>query len=125
MEGFAKRICEARFLQVYDVLKDVITEGILDKMERVFGDLLYQMRPLVANGMIDAALKDTATVAMGTNRNAVSANRAEYELGHVSVLTNKVSTLTYLSILCIELVKALLDDMIAIEVLNQLHDLVI
>lgn len=125
MEGFAKRICEARFLQVYDVLKDVITEGILDKMERVFGDLLYQMRPLVANGMIDAALKDTATVAMGTNSNAVSANRAEYELGHVSVLTNKVSTLTYLSILCIELVKALLDDMIAIEVLNQLHDLVI
>ena len=109
MEGLAKRISEAGLLKVHDVLKYVIAEWILDQVKRVLSDLLDEMGSLVTNSMVDATLKDTAAMAVGADSDAIIAHGAEDEL----------------SVLCIELVQTFLNDMIAIEVLNQIHHLAI
>jgi hypothetical protein len=57
--------------------------------------------------MVDTALKDAATMAMGANCDAMDADRIKDEL----------------SVRGIEMIQALLDDMISVEVLDQFYDL--
>jgi len=59
--------------------------------------------------MVNASLEDTAAMAMGADLNATLADSIEDELG----------------VLRLEVVEALLDDMVAIEVLNEPNDLAV
>ena len=77
-------------------------------MEAVRGDLADEVDLLEARCMVDAALKNAAAVAMGADSNAVVCDSIENEL----------------SISVGEVVQALLDDVIAIEVLNHADNLV-
>jgi hypothetical protein len=56
--------------------------------------------------MVNAALQDAAAVTVSANFNAIVPDRIEYELG-----VNRS-----------ELVQALLNDMIAVEILDEVHD---
>ena len=58
--------------------------------------------------MVDAALEHAAAMAMGANGDAILANSIEDEL----------------CILRLQVVQALLNDVVAVQVLNQLDDLV-
>lgn len=98
----AQRIGEARIIQVENVLHDVVAEGILDKVEAVRGDLANQLDLLEAIGMVNAALKDAAAMAVGANCDAVLTNGVEDELG----------------ILGLEVVQTLLDDVVTVQVLD-------
>jgi hypothetical protein len=97
---------EGRLIEINDVLDDVIAEGILNENPGMFGNTRDEPVLLVAGSMINAALQDTATVTVGTNFNAVVANGIKDEL----------------SIGRGELVEAFLDDMVAIQILNKLHN---
>jgi len=90
-----------------DVLNDVIAEGILNEVESVVGDVANEPTLLVTRGMINAALENAATMAVSADGNAVGADGIEDEL----------------CILGREMVKALLDDVVTVQVLNEMDDL--
>lgn len=104
-EGETQRLGEAWLGQIDDVLNDVVAEGILDKREGVVDNVIDQSTLLQAGSMINTALKHTAAVAVGTDRDTVSADRIEDEL----------------SILGSEMIETLLDDMVAVKILDELH----
>ena len=108
MESEAQWSSERGFIEIKDVLNDVITEGILHEMETVGGDLANELNFLEPRSMINAPLENAASVTVSTDSDAVRTNRIEDEL----------------SILSLEMVQALLNDVIAIKILNQWHHLV-
>ena len=108
MESEAQRSSERGFIEIKDVLNDVIAEGILHEMETVGGDLANELNLLEARSVINAPLENAASVTVSTDSDAVRTNRIEDEL----------------SILSLEMVQALLNDVIAIKILNQRHHLV-
>jgi len=63
-----------------DVLDNVVSEGILNKLERMGSDPLDELYLLKARSVVNAPLEDTATVAMSSNRDAVFSNGVEDEL---------------------------------------------
>jgi hypothetical protein len=101
-----KRFCEGRLIEVNDVLDHIVAKGILNKGNRILGDPLDQPNLLLARGMVNAALEDTAAVAVCSDINAMGSDSVEDEL----------------SIIGTKLVEALLNDMIAVQVLDELHD---
>ena len=108
MESEAQRSSERGFIEIKDVLNDVIAEGILHEMETIGGDLANELNFLEARSVINAPLENAASVTVSTDSDAVRTNRIEDEL----------------SILSLEMVQALLNDVIAIKILNQRHHLV-
>ena len=56
LEGLTQRIGKAVFLEVNDVLKDVVAKRILHKGEGVGSDLADKLSLLKTSGMVDAAL---------------------------------------------------------------------
>jgi hypothetical protein len=95
---------ELGVVQIEDVLDDIVAEGVLDKIEAVRGNLANKVYLLIAGRMVDAALKNTAAVAMSTDNDAVFTHSIKDEL-------------------CLggfEVVQALLDDVVAIEVLDEI-----
>ena len=108
MESEAQRSSERGFIEIKDVLNDVIAEGILHEMETVGSDLANKLNFLEPRSMINAPLENAASVTVSTDSDAVRTNRIEDEL----------------SILSLEMVQALLNDVIAIKILNQRHYLV-
>lgn len=103
-----KRLGEDRLIEIEDVLNDVVSERILDQNIGVIGDLANQPSLLITGSMIDAALENTAAMAVGSHIDTVGSNSVKDEL---SIRRGK-------------LVKALLDDMVAVQVLNQFDDAV-
>lgn len=103
-----ERLGEDWLVEIEDVLHDVVAEGVLNESERVVGDLADQPGLLLATGVVNAALQHAATVAVGTDVDTVASNCIEDEL----------------RIERGQLVQALLDDMVAVEILDQLDDLV-
>jgi hypothetical protein len=101
-----KRLGEGRLIEVDDVLDNIVAEGILDQGDGILGDLLDQPDLLVAGSVVDAALKDTAAMAVGADINTVGPNGIEDELGISGA----------------QLVEALLDDVVAVQVLDELDD---
>ena len=63
-----------------DVLDHVISKGVLNKFQRMRRDFLNQLNLLDARCMVDASLKHAATVAMGSNRDAMFSNRIKDKL---------------------------------------------
>lgn len=85
----------------------MLTKGILDEVEAVGRNLAHKVDLLEARGVIDAALEHAATVTVGTDNDTVVTNCIEDEL----------------SILGLEMVKALLDDVVSVQILDQSDDL--
>jgi len=81
----------------------------LNEGERILGDLADKLCLLGRRGVVYAALKNTATVSVGANSDAVRTYGVEDELRVIGT----------------EVVEALLDDVIAVQILNQPHDLVL
>ena len=108
MESEAQRSSERGFVEIKDVLNDVITEGILHEMETVGSDLANELNFLEPRSMINAPLENAASVTVSSDSDAMRTDRIEDEL----------------SILSLEMVQALLNDVIAIKILNQRHYLV-
>lgn len=108
MESEAQRSSERGFIEIKDVLNDVIAEGILHEMKTVGGDLANELNFLKPGSMVNAPLENAASVTVSTDSDAVRTNRIEDEL----------------SILSLEMVQALLNDVIAVKILNQWHHLV-
>lgn len=69
-----------RFAEVNDVLNNIVAERILDEGHSTLGNLLDQPGLLVTRGMVDAALKDTATVTMSADIDTMIADGVEDEL---------------------------------------------
>lgn len=93
--------------KVKNVLNDVVSKSILDELGGVGGDLLDKLVLLVAGSVVDAALEDTAAMAVSTDNNAIFTNSIKNELG----------------IIRLQSVQTFLDDMVAVKVLDELDDL--
>lgn len=106
LKSVAKRVCEAWLVKIQDVLNDVVAKWVLHKIEAVVGNLANQLHFLEAGSMINASLKDAATMTVSANSNAVFTNGIKDELG----------------ILGLEVVEAFLDDMVTVQVLNEIDD---
>jgi hypothetical protein len=106
-EAFTHGRGESSVIQVEDVLDNVVAEWILDKVEAVCSDFANEVNLLIARRMIDATLKNTAAVAVGSDDDTVLAYSVEDELGFRGL----------------EMVQALLDDVIAVQVLDEVDDL--
>ena len=100
------RGCERRFVQIEHVLHNIVAERILHKRQRVHGDLAHKLQALSVRCMVNAPLQDTAPMAVCRHIDAVRSHR----------IINK------LVVLCVEAMKTLLDDMVAVQVLDELHD---
>jgi hypothetical protein len=59
----------------------VIAVRVLNQSQRVVCDLIHELDALVIGGMIDTSLKNTTTVAVSGDLNAVRGDRIVYELG--------------------------------------------
>lgn len=75
-------------------------KGVLDERERVVRDLGDELDPLRLRGVVDAALEDAAAVAVGRDLDAVRRDGVVDEL----------------VVLWWQVVEALLDDVVAVEV---------
>lgn len=95
-------------VEVKYVLDDIVAEGVLDKNKGAIGDLADQPGLLLAGGVVDAALENAAAVTVGTDVDAVDTNSVEDEL---RVLGRK-------------LVKALLNNVVTVQILDKLDNLV-
>lgn len=98
LEAKAKRCRKAHVVEIENILYDIVAEGVLDQVEAIVRDLADKLDLLEAGRVIDAALEYTATVSMGANSDTIVTNSIENEL----------------SIFRLEVVEALLDDMVAV-----------
>ena len=106
-EAAAEGLSERWLNKIEDVLHDVVAKRILNEGEGVCDEEINKSTLLVTRGMVDAALKDAASMTVLAHHNAVGANGIEDKL----------------SILGREMVETLLDDMVAVKVLDKLHDI--
>jgi hypothetical protein len=106
LKGLNNRLSEDRLVQVNDILDDIVAKRILNKNSRMLGDALDEPKLLIARCMVDAALKNTAAMSVGANLDTIVAHGIKDEL---SIKGRKS-------------IEALLDDMVAVEVLDELDD---
>ena len=66
-EDVTKRVGEAGLLEIDNVLKDIIAEGILNQMEGFVSDLVDELGFLMASSVVYAALQHATAVTMGSN----------------------------------------------------------
>ena len=105
-EVLAERRGEAAFVEIEDVLDNIVAEGILDEVEGTPSDASNELGSLGTLGVVDAALQDTTTVSMSANNDTLGCNSIIDELGPLSTKTRQ----------------ALLNDVVAIEILDKLDD---
>ena len=107
LEALTHGCCEGSIVEIQDVLNHVVAERILYKMETMGRNLANEVDLLEANSMVNAALKNTATMAMGANGDAVLAYSIKDEL----------------SLHRLEVVQTLLDDVVAVQILDEINNL--
>jgi hypothetical protein len=107
LEAETHRGGEVGIVEVKDVLHHVVTERILDQVEAVCGDLANKVDLLEAGSVVNAALENTASVAVSSDCDAMLAYSIEDEL----------------SLRRLEVVETLLNDMVAVEVLDEVDNL--
>src|SRR5439155_21467984 len=83
-EAETQRLCELGFIEVKDVLNDVIAERILNEGESIFGDAGDELSALVSGRMVNAALQHATAMAMCPDNDAVLANRIVDEFAVLS-----------------------------------------
>lgn len=108
VESTAKGLGEARLGQVENVLDDIVAEWVLHESICIADDVIDHLTLLQTISVIDATLEHTAAVTMSAHSDAVSADSLEDE-GSVDRR---------------EVVQALLNNVVAIEVLNEDDDVV-
>lgn len=99
-------LSESWLVEVDDVLNDVVSEGVLHQDPSMLGNPLDEPELLLARGMVDATLQDTAAMTVRADFNAVVTNGVKNEL--------RVDGS--------ELIETLLDDVVAIKILDELYD---
>ena len=108
-ETRTQRTSKVRDAEVKNVLHDIVSEWVLDERVCVLDDVRNQLGLLGTGSMINATLQNTASVAMGANHKTIVSNGFKDELG----------------IHRLEVVEALLDDMVAIEVLDKSNNVLL
>ncbi len=93
-----QRLREGRLVEVDYILNNVVAEGVLDQRNSMVGNSLYEPHLLIARGMVNATLQNTAAMAVGADLDASTTDGVEDELG----------------IYRAELVEALLNDVVAV-----------
>ena len=58
----------------------IIAVRILNKGQRVVGDLIHELNALMIGGVIDTSLEHTTSVAVSGNLNTIRGYRVVYEL---------------------------------------------
>jgi hypothetical protein len=58
----------------------IIAVRILNKGQRIVGDLIHELNALMIGGVIDTSLEYTTAVAVSSNLNTVRGYRVVYEL---------------------------------------------
>jgi hypothetical protein len=102
-EILRQRLADVLHAKVQDVLNNIISESILHKRQSVVFDLCDELELLLVTGVVNAPLHHTATMTMGGHLNAVLSN----------------SVVDKLVVVGLHFVNTLLNDVVAIEVLNQ------
>lgn len=85
---------------------DVVSERILNKRQGVVGDFSNKLNPLRIGSMVDASLQDTTSVSVRSDFDAVRGN----------------SIVDELIVFRDQPVQALLNDVVAVQVLDQADD---
>lgn len=99
-------LSESRIVQINYVLNNVVSERVLYEDAGLVCDFFDKPELLVTRGMVNASLEYTAAMAVSANINYVIANGIEDKL----------------SVSRTELIQALLNDVIAVQVLDQVND---
>ena len=99
MEGVAEWVSKARLLEVDDVLKDVVAEGVLNKMESAVSDLADELGFLVTGSVVYTTLQHATAMTMGSNGHTVGAYSIKDELPLISQVPQKHEVETHLSII--------------------------
>lgn len=97
---------EAWFIKIDDVLNHIVSKRILHKYSSMLRDAPNEPGLLFARSVINATLEHTAPVPVRAHLDTVIANRIEDEL----------------RIERCKLVQALLDDVVAVKILNELDN---
>ena len=109
LEAATQRLGESWLREIENVLHHIVAERILDERERIGDDVIDQGTLLATGCMVNATLEDAATVTMSSHNNAVVTNGIEDEL----------------SIVRTQVVETFLNHMVAVEVLDELHHIVL
>ena len=99
-------VAEAVVIQVEDILHHVVSVGVLNERQCIVSDLIDELDTLRLRSVIHTALEDTASVAMSGDLDTVGSN----------------SVVDELVVLGLELVKALLNNVVAVKILDQNDD---
>lgn len=99
-------LSEGGLVQVDDVLDNIVSKRVLHQYAGMLGDALNQPQLLLAGCVINAALEHTAAMSMGANLDTVVTNG----------IKNKLRVRSG------ELVKALLDDVVSVQILDEFHN---
>ena len=102
LEALTHGCCEGSIVEIQDVLNHVVAERILYKMETMGRDLANEVNLLEANSVVNAA-----TMAMSANGDAVLAYSIKDEL----------------SLHGLEVVQTLLNDVVAVQILDEIYNL--
>lgn len=97
---------ESVVVQIENVLNNVVTESVLNEGERVVGNLGDELNTLTLGSVVDTALKDTASVTVSCDFDTVSSDGVVDEL----VVFGR------------EVVEALLNDVVTVEILDERDD---
>ena len=126
LEGVAKWVGKARLLEVNDVLKDIVAKGVLNEMKSAISDLANELGFLVTGSVVYTTLQHATAMTMGSNRHTVGANSVKDELPLVNqVPQNHIEVQTHLSIIGGKTIETFLNDMVAIQVLDEFHNLTV
>jgi hypothetical protein len=107
LEALAHGCREGGVVEVQDVLDNIVAKGVLNQVEAVRRDLANEVDFLEARGMVDATLQDAAAMAVRADSDAMFTYSIKYEL----------------RVRGLEVVQALLDDMITVEILDEIDNL--
>jgi len=108
-ERLAERLTKLWLANVHDVLNNVVAKRILNQGVTVFGNRANNLCSLSARSVVDAALKNTASVTVSTNNDNMGTDSIDNEL----------------DVLVLEVVETLLDDMVAVQVLDQADNIAV
>lgn len=76
----------------------------------------------MTRSMIDTTLQNTAAMTMGSNYNAMIANAVKNKLIRLASVFREQMKMTYLGVIRCEMIETLLNDMIAVKVLDQIYN---
>lgn len=108
-ERLAEWLTKLGLANIHDVLNHVVAERILDQRVTMFRNGANNLCSLSAGGVVDTALKNTASVTMSTNNDNMGTDSIDNEL----------------NVVVLEVVETLLNDMVAVQVLNQADNIAV